>query len=58
MLSFYKEEIAMNAKSKKVKQRKANNKEIIVLNNTQRDLFIEALNNPPKPNEELKSLFH
>lgn len=47
----------MNAKSNKVKQRKAKNKEVIVLNNTQRDLFIETLNNPPKPNEELKSLF-
>lgn len=48
----------MNAKSNKVKQRKAKNKEVIVLNNTQRDLFIETHNNPPKPNEELKSLFH
>lgn len=48
----------MNAKSNKMKQIKAKHKEVIVLNNAQRDLFIETLNNPPKPNEELKSLFH
>lgn len=47
----------MNAKSNKVKQRKAKNIEVVVLNNTQRDLFVETLNNPPKQNEELKSLF-
>lgn len=31
--------------------------ETITLNNEQRDLFLKILDNPPPPNEALKSLF-
>lgn len=31
--------------------------EVITLNNKERDSLMEALANPPKPNEALKSLF-
>lgn len=31
--------------------------EIITLNNKERDLLMENLNNPPEPNEALKNLF-
>ena len=52
------EEKAMKSKTKKVKQSNNKNIEAVVLNNEQRDTLIDMLNNPPEPNEELKSLFH
>lgn len=33
------------------------NKEIIILENKERDLFLSLMDNPPEPNQRLKDLF-
>lgn len=47
----------MNTKTNKKNLKEEKEIDTIVLNNKQSDKFLRILNNPPKPNDKLKSLF-